>query len=150
MSFLDEFISTTKTVAATAGKKTDEAVKISKLKIKKAQINSDIKNKFEKLGGTIYQMAKSDEKDNEAFDAAIAEIDELYANLSDIEKQIDELNNQVACTGCGAKTSKDNCYCPKCGTKLPEPVVTEEPAEEAPAAEEKKDEILSEEKKDEE
>ncbi len=149
MSFLDEFISTTKTVAATAGKKTDEAVKISKLKIKKAQINSDIKNKFEKLGSTIYQMAKSDEKDNDAFDAAIAELDELYANLSDIEKQMDELNNQVACTGCGAKTSKDNCYCPKCGTKLPEPVVTEA-AEEAPAAEEKKDEALCEEKKDEE
>ena len=74
MGFFDELLSTTKNVASTAGKKTDEAVKISKLKVKKAQINSDIKAKYEKLGAMIYQMAKADEKDNEAFDAAVAEI----------------------------------------------------------------------------
>jgi len=69
MSFLDDVISTGKNVVSAAGKKTDEAVRFSKLKIKESQLNGDIKNKFEKLGALIYQMAKSGEKDNEQFDA---------------------------------------------------------------------------------
>ena len=157
MGFLDDVISTTKSVAATAGKKTDEAVQFSKLKVKKAQLNSDIKNKFETLGSMIYQMAKADEKDNEAFDALVAEIDELYAKLDEVEAKLDELKNEVACPGCGAKTKNDNSFCPKCGTKLPErPVATEvaeekveeKPVEETPA--EEKPEIIVEDKKTEE
>lgn len=134
MSFLDELISTTKNVAATAGKKTDEAVKISKLKIKKSQIGSEIKSKNEKLGDMMYQMAKSGEKDNEAFDAAIAELDGLYEKLSEVNKQLDELGGYITCTGCAAKTKNDNSYCPKCGTKLPV-IEKAEPAEAAEEAE---------------
>lgn len=137
MGFLDELISTTKNVAASAGKKTDEAVKISKLKIKKSQISGDIKSKNEKLGATMYQMAKSGEKDNEAFDAAVAELDACYEALADVNKQLDELNGMLTCTSCGAKTKNDNSFCPKCGTKLPV-IEVAAPAEEA--AEEKTEE----------
>lgn len=130
MSFLDELISTTKNVAATAGKKTDEAVKISKLKIKRSQIGNEIKSKNEKLGEMMYQMAKSGEKDNEAFDAAIAELDGLYEKLSEVNKQLDEFGGYVTCASCTAKTKNDNSYCPKCGAKLPI-IEKAEPAEEA-------------------
>lgn len=135
MGFFDEFLSTTKNVASTAGKKTDEAVKISKLKVKKAQINSDIKAKYEKLGALVYQMAKADEKDGDAFDAAIADIDASCDALADIYKQIDELTGIVTCEKCGAKTKNDNNFCPKCGTKLPVAEVKEEAAEKASAEE---------------
>ena len=135
MGFLDELISTTKNVAATAGKKTDEAVKISKLKIKKSQIGGDIKSKNEKLGAMMYQMAKSGEKDNEAFDAAVAELDACYEKLAEVNKQLDELSGYLTCTNCGAKTKNDNSYCPKCGTKLPV-IETAAPAEEEAPAEE--------------
>lgn len=128
MSFVDNVINTTKNVAATAGKKTDEAIRTSKLKIKGSQLNNDIKSKNEKLGALVYEMAKTGEKDTEAFDALIAEIDACNAELADIEKQLDELKGVVACTACGAKTDNDNAFCPKCGAKLPEkPVVEEEP-----------------------
>lgn len=137
MSFLDDLISTTKTVAASAGKKTDEAVKLSKLKIRKAQIRSDIKSKNEKLGAMIYQMAKANEKDNDAFDAAIAEIDVLYAKLAEVNKLLDELSGFVTCTKCSAKTKNDNSYCPKCGTKLP---VSAPPAAEADGNKSEEDE----------
>ncbi len=142
MGFLDELVSTTKNVAATAGKKTDEAVKLSKLKLKKAQTNADIKGKYEKLGEMVYDMAKAGEKDNDAFDAAIAEIDALVETLEDIDRQTDELNGTVTCVSCGAKTKNDNSYCPKCGTKLPviEVVKEESPAEEAAPTEEAKTE----------
>lgn len=132
MGFLDDVISTTKNVAATAGKKTDEAVQFSKLKIKAAQLNSDIKNKFEKLGALIYQMAKTDEKNNEEFDLLIGEIDDCYAMLDDIEEKINDLKKEVVCPGCGEKTKNENAFCPKCGAKLPVKVQAEEetPAEE--------------------
>ncbi len=138
MGFFDELLTTTKSVASTAGKKTDEAVKVSKLKLKKAQLNSDIKAKQEKLGALVYQMAKADEKDGEAFDAAIADIDACFEALNAIDKQIDELTGIITCEKCGAKTKDDNSYCPKCGTKLPEivkPAPAEEKAEEAKAEE---------------
>lgn len=129
MSFVDNVISTTKNVAATAGKKTDGAIRMSKLKIKSSQLSSDIKNKYEKLGQTVYEMAKSGEKDTEAFDALVAEIDAANAEFTDIEKQLDELKGKVACPACGIKTDNDNAFCPKCGAKLPEkpaPVEVEE------------------------
>ncbi len=139
MSFIDDVINTTKSVAATAGKKTDEAVQFSKLKIKEAQLTGDVKSKFEKLGEMVYQMAKSGEKSNEEFDALIAELDECYEKLEEIDAKFDELKKEVTCPGCGAKTKRENNYCPKCGAKLPEPPApeTKEPAEEEEPAEEK-------------
>ena len=126
MSFVDNVINTTKNVAATAGKKTDEAIKTSKLKFKSSQLNTDIKNKYEKLGAMVYEMAASGEKDTETFDATIAEIDAAKAELEDIEKQLDELKGMVACPSCGIKTENANTYCPKCGAKLPEKTAPEE------------------------
>lgn len=145
MSFLDDVINTTKNVAVTAGKKTDVAVQFSKLKIKEAQLNGDIKNKFEKLGALIYQMAKTDDKDNKDFDALVSEIDECYARLAEIDEKLDEYKKEVTCPDCGAKTKRENSYCPKCGKKLPErPVEQEEPEKT-----EEESEASSEEKKDE-
>ncbi len=137
MSFLDNVINTTKSVAATAGKKTDETIRVSKLKLKATQLNADIKNKNEKLGALVYEMAKSGEKDTEAFDAVIAEIDSNKAELADIDKQLDELRGMVTCEKCGAKTDNDNAFCPKCGAKLPEKPA---PETEGPVIEEDKHE----------
>lgn len=152
MSFFDDVINTTKSAAATAGKKTDEAVRFTKLKIKESQTTGDIKAHFEKLGQMAYEMNKSENPDSALFDAEIEEIDKLYEKLSEINLLLDDLRQEVTCTACGAKTKSDNAFCPKCGAKLPEkPAPVEEAAEEAveevaekvtaePAAEEKKDE----------
>lgn len=120
MSFLDDVINTTKSAAATAGKKTDEAVKFTKLKIKESQTTSDIKSHFEKLGEMAYEMKKSENADAALFDAEIEEIDKLYAKLSEINHLLDDLRQEVTCTACGAKTKSENAFCPKCGAKLPE------------------------------
>ena len=125
MSFLDNVVNTTKNVAATAGKKTNEAISTSKLKFKSSQLNNDIKNKNEKLGALVYEMSKTGEKDTEAFDALIAEIDAAKNELDDINKQLDELKGMVTCPVCGIKTDNDNAFCPKCGAKLPEKPVPE-------------------------
>lgn len=138
MGFWNNIGDNVKNTAATVGKKTDETIKASKLKFKSSQLNNDIKNKYEKLGALVYELSKSGEKDSEAFDELIAEIDTAKAELEDISKQLDELKGMVACTVCGFKTDNDNSFCPKCGAKLPE--------RPAPAAEE---DVVIEENKDE-
>ena len=143
MSFLDDVINTTKSAAQTAGKKTDEAVRFTKLKIKESQTTGDIKAHFEKLGEMAYEMKKAENADAALFDAEVEEIDKLYEKLSEINLLLDDLRQTVTCPACGAKTKSDNAFCPKCGTKLPERAVSveEEAAEEAAElAEEKKDE----------
>lgn len=145
MSFLDDVISTAKDIASTAGDKTDKAVKLSKLKIREAQLNGEIKCKYEKLGQMIYNMVKSGVKEDEAFNAAVEEIDKAKAELVEIGAQIDLLKNEITCPECGAKTKNDNSFCPKCGAKLP---VVEVPAEEAPAEEEKIEDTKPDDKKD--
>ena len=82
MSFFDDVINTTKNAAQTAGKKTDEAVRFTKLKIKESQTSSDIKAHFEKLGQMAYEMKKAENPDAALFDAEIEEIDKLYEKLS--------------------------------------------------------------------
>lgn len=130
MSFFEDVINTTKSAAATAGKKTDEAVRFTKLKIKESQTTSDIKSHFEKLGEMAYEMKKSENADAALFDAEIEEIDKLYAKLAEINHLLDDLRQEVTCTVCGAKTKSENAFCPKCGAKLPEkPSAAEEAAE---------------------
>lgn len=130
MGFLDNVINTGKNVVSSAGKKTDEAVRFSKLKVRETQINGDIRTRYEKLGELIYQMAKAGEKDDAAFNEQIAGIDACYNELADIAKQFDEIKNLVTCPKCGSKCKDDMSYCPKCGAKLPEkPVEEEKPAD---------------------
>ena len=130
MSFFDDVINTTKTAAATAGKKTDEAVKFTKLKIKESQTTSDIKSHFEKLGEIAYEMKKNQSNDAAAFEAEVEELDKLYEKLSEINNALDELRQEVTCPACGAKTKSENSFCPKCGAKLPEkPAPAVEPEE---------------------
>ncbi len=139
MSFLDDVINTTKSAAATAGKKTDEAVRFTKLKIKESQTTSDIKSHFEKLGEMAYEMKKSENPDAELFNAEIEELDKLYDKLAEINSLLDDLRQEVTCTACGAKTKSDNAFCPKCGAKLPEKPAPEAAEKEAEVLDEKKD-----------
>lgn len=148
MSFFDDVINTTKSAAATAGKKTDEAVKFTKLKIKESQTTGDIKSHFEKLGEIAYEMKKNQNDDAASFEAEVEALDKLYEKLSEINSALDELRQEVTCPVCGAKTKNENAFCPKCGAKLPEkpaPELDETPVE---VLNETKEESKPEDKKD--
>ena len=134
MGFFDDVISTTKNVAAKAGQKTDHAVQLSKLKMKEAQINSEIKADKERLGDLAYRMTKQGEEHSEEFDELVAKISEGYAQLEEVESRKNELNNEVICPECATKTSSDNTFCPKCGAKLPEVKPAEDEESAAPEA----------------
>lgn len=121
MGFFDDVINTTKSVAASAGKKTDGAVQMSKLKIRTGQLNNELKEKFEKLGNLAYNMAKNGGSAGEEYNELIAGIDACYVELEEAKSKMDVLKDLVICPGCGNKVKNDNTYCPNCGAKLEAP-----------------------------
>ena len=137
MSFFDNVINTGKNVVSTAGKKTDSAVKLSKLRIRESQINNDIRSRYEKLGELAYQAYKSGEKNDDELNEMLTGLDNCYTELEDISKQTDELKNMVTCPKCGTKHKDGDAFCSVCGTKLPE-----KPKPEVKADEEKTDEEI--------
>lgn len=120
MGFFDNVLNTGKNVVSTAGKKTDSAVKLSKLKIRETQINNDIRSRYEKLGELCYQAYKAGEKNEDELNEQLTGLDNCYTELEDISKQTDELKNMVTCPKCGAKHKDDDIFCSICGAKLPE------------------------------
>ena len=137
MGFFDNVINTGKNVVSSAGKKTDSAVKRSKLKIRETQINNDIRSRYEKLGELCYQAYKSGEKNDDELNEQLTGLDNCYTELDDISKQADELKNMVTCPACGAKHKVDAVFCSICGAKLPE---KPKPEPEPEAAEDKTEE----------
>ena len=118
MDAFDNVAKTAKDLAETAGKKGEELLRISKLKIKETQIKRDISIKFEKLGKMYYELNKMGDDNKLIFKEIIASIDELKAELNDVRDAIGEIKGTVSCSVCGATNPSDADFCTKCGEKL--------------------------------
>lgn len=118
MDAFDNVAKTAMDFAETAGKKGEELLKISKLKIKETQIKRDISVKYEKLGKMYYQLTKSGEDNKLIFKEIMAEIDDLKDELCEVRASISEIKGTVSCAVCGAVNPMDADFCVKCGEKL--------------------------------
>lgn len=137
-SLLDKAIS----VANVAGKKTEEMVEASKLKIQEVSVNADLANCYEKIGSLVYSSKKFGADNEQEIAQLIAQADELQAKREEIRKV-------RKCPNCGASCATDAHFCSRCGMVLHEEtsvVVPEEvqqsevPEQEAPSEPEKQDE----------
>ena len=118
MATIDNVAKTVTDLAETAGKKGEELLKISKLKIKETQIKKDISLKLEKLGKMYYELCKIGEENKLVLKNLIVEIDELKAQLADVREKISEVKGTVNCPVCKATNPIDADYCAKCGEKI--------------------------------
>lgn len=118
MSFLDDVFSKAKDVTKAAGKKTDNLVKISKLKMQCATINNNIRSTYEKLGNTVYDMIKSDSENQTVLLGVVSEIDDLYKQLERTTKKLEKLRKIYSCPRCDEKNKATAVYCAKCGKRL--------------------------------
>ena len=118
MDTFDNVVKTTKDIAETVGKKGEELLTISKLKIKETQIKRDISVKLEKLGKMYYELTKAGEENKLIFKEIIEEIDELRSELSEVRGMIGEIKGVENCPVCGAKNPMDAEFCIKCGEKM--------------------------------
>lgn len=131
MGILDNVYASVKNYADVAGKKVNKVIDVSKLRLTISQINSEISKRYGELGEYIYDSKKNGDLSEEEISLKIAEIDDLYSQVSSIAKQVAEIENKAVCPECGRQIPIDSAYCAFCGSKIehPEPVV-EEPEEE--------------------
>ena len=128
MVFIDELISSAKTMVDKAGKQTDKVLEISKLKYQSIQLQNELSHLYEQLGVAVYAKM-TEEADNGDLLASLAdEITEVRAALGVVEDKISEQKSQRTCPDCGAKLPRDASFCSHCGVKLE---VAEKPVEEA-------------------
>ncbi len=135
MGFIDELLSSAKTVVDKAGKQTDKMLEISKLKYQSIQLQNELSHLYEQLGVAVYAKMV-EETDNGDLLASLAdEITEVRTALDVVEDKISEQKRQRTCPDCGAKLPRDASFCSHCGAKLseePEETEPEEVSEEAP------------------
>ena len=143
MGFVDELLDKAKYVAAKAGEKTNELVEVSRLKLACVGLNTNLEKQYQKLGHIVYDMVKSEENNEEAVFQCVDEIDQILAEMQEINGKIDEMKGNI-CPTCKKVNPDGAVYCCFCGgslkTEAPyeepcdEPCEEEAPCEEAPCA----------------
>ncbi len=101
--------STTKKAVRLSG----EAIDFTKLKLKIADVNSRLDEKYAQIGLAVYEgNSESD------VDAICDEIKALREELEDYEFKLSEYKNQKVCSACGAICEKEDTFCRGCGEKF--------------------------------
>ncbi|MBQ8822211.1 MAG: zinc-ribbon domain-containing protein [Lachnospiraceae bacterium] len=122
----DKISNTSKDVA----KKAKEVAEIANLNSQVTTKESTIKSTYVEIGKYVYENLKEDAPAEIA--EKFAAIDGLMAEIAEMKKTIQELKGVQVCPSCGKDVETGAAFCPGCGNKMPEPVVEEVAAEEAP------------------
>ena len=149
-SLLDKAIS----VANVAGKKTEEMVEASKLKLQEVSVNADLQDCYEKIGSLVYRSKKSGEDNEQAIDQLVEQADVLLEQLAQLQSKREEIKKMKKCPNCGAACSVDSCatdahFCSRCGMVLHEQsdLAPTQPQEEQPQQAEQAEQPVNQEEK---
>lgn len=130
MGFLDDIIASAKSVVGKAEEQTDKVVELSKLKYQSAQLSSELRSLYEKLGRAVYSMMNEEHDNQELVNSLAEEITEVRAAQAVVEDKLNDRLNRRICPACGAQNVKEAVFCMKCGTLLKAEASAETPAEE--------------------
>lgn len=120
MTTFEDILCKAKNVAESAGKKTNDLVEMTKLKMEAAETEKDIASTLEGLGRLVYDGKKAGEDVSVMTDECVRRVDELTEKLEGIREKILEYKNAIRCSKCGAVNTDDSDFCKKCGARLRE------------------------------
>ncbi|MEG1448530.1 MAG: hypothetical protein RSC41_04280 [Oscillospiraceae bacterium] len=118
MSVLDDFLNKAKDVASVAGKKTEEAIEVSKLKMQRSSLKGDCEKLKTKLGSIVYQSNKSQIDYTDQIDECIKEIDTVLSQIDRLDSEINDCLDMKKCPNCQVSCEKNSVYCKSCGQRL--------------------------------
>lgn len=121
MGTLDNLFNKARDVANDMGKKANDVVEVSKLKLSVVSLGSDIDKAYQKLGLMTYEMEKSGTRNNELIDGCVAEIDSLKVKLDEVNEKVDGIRNVFRCESCGNAVDAGAQFCPMCGSLVRHP-----------------------------
>ena len=131
MSNFDSIINKTKKFIDVAGKKTGNAVEISKLKMSQINKEAELQEQYVILGKFCYKEYKNKENQSTNIRELIERIDLMELEIKDIKDKICLMKNAKTCKTCGNKNPKKAIYCSFCGDSLyPKEQTYNEPTQE--------------------
>ncbi|MDR2656009.1 MAG: zinc ribbon domain-containing protein [Oscillospiraceae bacterium] len=132
MDNVNQLLEKAKELIDAIGKKTDETIRISKLRATKATLKAELRGTYSKLGGAYYEAKRYDIDKNAEIDQFVAVIDEIIGKIHVLDRSISELSTKTVCKVCGTVNPKSAHYCQHCGALIEaEPYKPqEEPSEE--------------------
>ncbi len=118
MANIDSILGDLRIVAEEVEKKAKEALELSRLRMEKIQVRSDIKKNYESIGELVYAEYRFHEDNADVTDIFQKEIDREYDRLNEITGRIRKLLKRARCPACGAQNEVDAAYCSHCGTEM--------------------------------
>ncbi len=117
MTAFEEVLSCAKSVAQTAGKKTEEFVELTKIRVQIADLRREMAALYEGLGRLVYDSRVAGEPVDDMVEACVAQLTELQAQLVKLEDRVMQSKNVIRCE-CGTLNVKTAVFCNQCGKKL--------------------------------
>jgi len=90
-------------------------VAATRIKMKIAELENQIKKEMIALGGMVYATHTGDPTDSDTMHAALERIDALKAEVRAKERALGRLKGMRSCPACGAVGKIDHLYCAECG-----------------------------------
>lgn len=118
MGNFDDAFSRARSMAETLGKKSAEALELSRLKLDEAEAKSRLNRAYAELGRVYYAVLSGKRENAGRKSAALAEIERQTNLMASLEKEIRAVQTLKKCAACGAMNQKKADFCAKCGSKL--------------------------------
>lgn len=118
MSYFEEVISKTRSMAEVVGKKSAEAIEISKRKIELVDCKNKLNKAYAALGKLEYESIYGKVPEEEAVAKAVEGIDETANRVKKLEKDLQELLDTKICPACGSEVKNNSVYCSQCGAGI--------------------------------
>ena len=115
--------------AGKVAKEADRAVDIKRIEMQIGSLDKQIHEEYEKLGQTVYENNLTIDE-NPDTPAIIEKINELKMEISEKEKEIEDIKNNAGapspaastgkrfCSECGNENSPESKFCSSCGAKM--------------------------------
>lgn len=101
-----------------AGQLADDLLSSAKLRVKAATVEGDIDGKLMEIGEMVYATHTGTPTESEALLAKLQEIDQLKAQLADLNDALGRVPQVPVCPTCGAPVREGDAFCRTCGGKL--------------------------------
>ena len=116
----EDILGKTRDAAEYVGKKTEDFVELTKLRLALSDTEKELAATMEGLGRLVYDARKSGADVTALLDEAVATADALQKKAEGLREQIYAYKKVKRCAACQAINREDAAYCKACGAKLGE------------------------------
>ena len=103
--------------------KTGKLAKETKLRVKIAELRTDITKAYEEIGKEVYQNHSKEQKEDitNVLEEKCSKIDDINNQIEELSKECLNLKDKRQCPNCHAEIDVNVDFCPKCGAKQETP-----------------------------